>query len=214
VKSSLGSSVKVLIAEELPMKMALSEWRARPKVSNNLKMCSVARISPEKNTLYALERLLQVKNSKVTYDIYGPIYNDNYWVQCKKVIERMPENINVNYMGSIQGEKVLETLANYHVMFMPTNGENFGHTILESFMAATPVIISQNTPWKSLELVNAGWDLSLNMPQNFVAVIEKLAEMDQESYNLWSESALNYADKFMKNNSILEQNIKLFEDEH
>ncbi len=213
VKKVLGNDIKVMIAEELPMKISLSVWKPRPKEADMLRLCSVARISPEKNTLYALERLAEVKNVHVSYDIYGPVYNEEYWSECKKVIERMPANVTINYKGSLQGDKVLETLGHYHAMFMPTNGENFGHTILESFMAATPVIISQNTPWRALETAKSGWDLSLQEPESFVDTIVKLAAMDQATFDLWSESAQRFAERFMKNNSILEQNIKLFEDE-
>lgn len=213
VKKVLGNDIKVMIAEELPMKISLSEWKPRQKEINVLKLCSVARISPEKNTLYALERLAEVKNVRVSYDIFGPVYNEEYWSECKKVIERMPENVTIRYMGSLQGDKVLETLGLYHAMFMPTNGENFGHTILESFMAATPVIISQNTPWQALESAKSGWDLPLQEPESFVDTIGKLAAMNQTTFDQWSESAQRFAERFMKNNSILEQNIKLFEDE-
>jgi glycosyltransferase involved in cell wall biosynthesis len=96
---------------------------------------------------------------------------------------------------------------------MPTNGENFGHTILESFMASTPVIISRNTPWRNLETSKSGWDLPLEDDSTFVAAINQLIEMDQSTYEMFSKASLQYAHEFMQNNSILEQNIKLFADE-
>ena len=40
-------------------------------------------------------------------------------------------------------------------MFLPSKGENFGHIIMESLAASTPVIISDLTPWKDLENARA-----------------------------------------------------------
>ena len=34
----------------------------------------------------------------------------------------------------------------YDLLFLPTKGENFGHVILESMSAGTPVLISDTTP--------------------------------------------------------------------
>jgi glycosyltransferase involved in cell wall biosynthesis len=213
VKEVFGSKVKVIVAEELPMKMELDKWEQRNKDNGILKLCSVARISPEKNTLYALNCLKTIGHGNIDYDIYGPVYNQDYWNDCLKSIQEMPKNIKVNYKGSIPGEEVLPALKNYHAMFMPTTGENFGHTILESFMAATPVIISENTPWRGLQSKKVGWDLPLQKIDNFHEAIKLLLQMNQEEYNEWSQGALDFAKVFMQDNSIRDQNIKLFENE-
>lgn len=44
---------------------------------------------------------------------------------------------------------------------MPTFNENYGHAIVESFVAGLPVVISDRTPWRNLEKINAGWDIPL-----------------------------------------------------
>jgi glycosyltransferase involved in cell wall biosynthesis len=173
-------------------------------------LASVARISPEKNTKYALEVLTQCTKGLISYDIFGPVYDENYWDECLDVIKKMPANVTVTYKGSLQGDQVLDTLSNYHCMFMPTNGENFGHTILESFMSSTPVIISQNTPWRELSNKNAGWDLALDKPADFVETIQMVLDANQDDYNKFSEGALNFAKAFMSDTSILEQNKRLF----
>lgn len=213
VRLSIGSKAEIMIAEELPMKIELAPWKSRIKQKGVLNLCSVARISPEKNTLYAIEVLKKCTNGLIVFDIYGPVYNEEYWNQCKNVIAELPDNVKVNYKGSIPGDQVLSMLSTYHAMFMPTNGENFGHTILESFMASTPVIISRNTPWRNLETSKSGWDLPLEDDSTFIAAINQLIEMDQSTYEMFSKASLQYAHEFMQNNSILEQNIKLFEDE-
>ena len=62
----------------------------------------------------------------------------------------MPENIQVSYKGSVESDKVPGILKDYHFFLMPSEGENFGHGILEALTAACPVIISDKTPWTDL----------------------------------------------------------------
>lgn len=213
VQEVMGSNSKVIVAEELPMKILLNEWKPRLKNKNELRLVSVARISPEKNTRYALEVLSACKQGNIIYDIFGPVYEEGYWNECLEIISKMPDNVKVNYHGSLPGEQVLEKLSNYHLMFMPTTGENFGHTILESFMAATPVLISNKTPWLNLSDKKAGWDIPLNNSDLFVKTIEYLAGLSQDDYNIHSQKAMELAQEFMNDKSILKQNIRLFENE-
>lgn len=210
VRKAIGSKAQIMVAEELPMKMELADWKPRRKNKGELSLVSVARISPEKNTKYALDVLLHCKHGLISYDIFGPVYDENYWNECLDVIKKMPANVTVTYKGSLQGDQVLETLSNYHCMFMPTNGENFGHTILESFMSSTPVIISQNTPWRNLPAHTAGWDLALDKPADFVETIQLVLNANQDEYNKTSEGALTFAKAFISDTSILEQNKRLF----
>jgi glycosyltransferase involved in cell wall biosynthesis len=213
VKNALGKKARVVVAEELPMKADLSKRDGITKMEGKLRMCSFARISPEKNTKYALEVLMHCKDHEVIYDIYGPVYNENYWQECQQVIAKLPSNIKVKYKGSLPGDQVFERLKEYHVMFMPTTGENFGHVILESLMAARPVIISNNTPWRDLPGKNAGYDLPLVNKQAFAEAVEHFAGMAQQEYDDFSLGALEHARAFIANNDILQQNINLFRDE-
>jgi glycosyltransferase involved in cell wall biosynthesis len=213
IKKSAGKNAKVMIAEELPMKIELETWSSKTKSAGELSIASVARISPEKNTLFALEVLSRCTSGNITYDIFGPVYDQEYWKQCLAVIDRMPAGVKVTYKGSLPGNLVLDALRSYHLMFMPTTGENFGHTILESFMAATPVLISDKTPWLLPEKKQSGWALPLDDKEEFVNIINKLTLMNGDEYNHYSLGAHNKAVEFMADQSVLQQNIKLFEDE-
>jgi glycosyltransferase involved in cell wall biosynthesis len=211
--NATGKHSKVMIAEELPMKIELEPWTAKEKKTDELNIVSVARISPEKNTLFALEVLSHCSKGNINYDIYGPVYDQDYWNKCLNLIENLPANVKVNYKGSIPGHQVLSILNKNHLMFMPTTGENFGHTILESFMAATPVLISDKTPWILPAEKKSGWALPLDNKEEFVNIIEQLMEMNSEDYNHFSLGARQKAVDFMADQSVLKQNIKLFQDE-
>ena len=115
--------------------------------------------------------------------------------------------------SSIPGEQVLDMFNTVHFMFLPTTGENFGHTILESFMSATPVIISNNTPWKNLEQEKIGWELPLEDINLFAEKITEVVNMEQEQYDILSKHSLEYAFNFINDDTIKLQNDVLFNDE-
>jgi len=213
VKVVAGPKAQVIVAEEMPMKMKMEAWKPRIKESGKLKLLSVARIAPEKNTKFAIEILKGCNQGEIVYDIYGPVYEQEYWKECKEQITLLPANVTVNYKGSLRGEMVLEAMANYHFMFLPTTGENFGHTILESFIASTPVIISNKTPWQNLAGIQAGWEIPLDKKEIFVEKLDVAIAMNQEAYNTLSQHTLEFAREFVNDKSIFEQNKRLFEDE-
>ena len=209
VRRALGEEIPVMVAANLPSKNLLEKLPPREKKAGMLRLVNVARIAPEKNLLYALEVLKQVKQ-QVTFDFYGPVYDQEYWAQCKLVMDELPQNVSANYKGSIESGKVISMLSSYHMMFMPTQGENFGHIILQSLSAGCPVIISDQTPWKRLIEGNVGWDCDLQFKEIFADNIDHSAALGQQEYNEMSEAAFRYAAKYSRNDEILQQNRLLF----
>ena len=209
IKNHFGSQAKIKTASNLPKKITANIDKIKIKEKGKVRLINIARIAPEKGLLYALEILRNVK-AKVDFDIYGPVYNEKYWKLCQKIIHQLNDNIHVTYKGSIPGEKIQEILSNYHFMLMPTKGENFGHVIFESMSAGCPVIISDKTPWNNLMEQQAGWDISLLEPSNFVEAVEQCCRMDNEEYKKWSAGAMVFVKDFLIKNEIFEHNRQLF----
>ncbi|MFD2244904.1 glycosyltransferase family 4 protein [Pontibacter ruber] len=211
IQDIFGKTQPVIVAPNLPKPAKTGSIVKRDKLKGELKLVSIARISPEKNTKYALEALEDCRfDGSILFDIYGPIYNEAYWEECQEVIKRLPDNISVNYKGSLDSSKVVETLCRYHAMFMPTRGENFGHIILESFSSGCPVLISDQTPWKGLSALKVGYDLPLSNTEGFVQTIQTLLLKEQDVFDMWSEQAFNYAQQFIHNKEAVEQNHQMF----
>ncbi|WP_162056428.1 glycosyltransferase family 4 protein [Pontibacter pamirensis] len=207
IVQALGTEAKVVIAPNLPKKAHTLVNEKRMKCKGELKLISVARISPEKNTKYALEVLERCAGvGKVTFDIFGPVYNAAYWKECQEVVQRLPKNVEVNYKGSLESGRVANTLTNYHALLMPTRGENFGHIILESFTAGCPVIISDQTPWKNLTGLGIGYDLPLDNMDDFVEAIHELSQKEQENYDTSSEKAYLYSQQFLNDEKAVRLN--------
>ncbi|MFD2999134.1 glycosyltransferase [Pontibacter toksunensis] len=203
----IGAKANVVIAPNLPKKAVALANEQRPKHKGELKLISVARISPEKNTKFALEVLERCEGiGSIKFDIFGPVYNTNYWNECQEIIQRLPLNVIVNYRGSLKSESVAATLKNYHALLMPTRGENFGHIILESFTAGCPVIISDQTPWQNLSSLSIGFDLPLTNIKEYIKAISFYTEMKQEEYDFHSELAYEYSQKFLNDEQAIKQN--------
>ncbi|MCW3082849.1 MAG: glycosyl transferase family protein [Bacteroidetes bacterium] len=209
IRAICGDKMQIRTAANLPQKNSISAFSKREKEMGKLRMVNVARIAPEKNLLCALQVLKQVKE-EVEFDFYGPVYDQEYWSECKLVLDELPQNVKANYKGSIDSGKVPKLLKNYHFMFMPTTGENFGHIILQSLSAGTPVIISDQTPWKHLPEKHTGWDLPLDKPSAFAEAIDSCASMAQADYDRMSKAAYQQALEYVNNPAIIEQNRHLF----
>ena len=80
-------------------------------------------------------------------------------------------------------------------------------------MASTPVIISNNTPWKNLEQQKIGWELPLDNVDLFADKITEAVNMEQEEYDVLSKHSLEYAFNFINDDTIKLQNDVLFNDE-
>lgn len=192
----------------LPVKGLHSSIEKKP---NELKLVYVARIHPTKNTLKAIEWLGGLSGN-VQYDIYGSIENEMYWKQCQDAIARLPQNITVRYMGVIDHDQVASTIAGYHAYYMPTTGENFGHSIVEAMLMGKPVVISDQTPWTDVN-GNGGFAISLNDEKAFITALEELVDMNIDKYSVLSGQIENYIKGKLNVDDIIHQYIIAFDGE-
>jgi len=202
------NNVKVLIAPNLPnLSIQASD---QPPYSGVLKIISVSRISPMKNLTFALEALKNIKGP-VEFSVYGLIDDHEYWKSCQQIIERLPSNISVNVYGALDNSSVLDKLSQHHLFFLPTQGENYGHAIVEAMMAGLPVLISQATPWRNLTENEVGWDLSLNEKELFVEAIGRFRSNMAQGLFLDRQKISNWIKNKIKDSSTIRLNIELFE---
>lgn len=208
-----GNNARVFIAPNLPP-LVHQPGNLPPKnekIKGLLNILFLSRVSRKKNLDGAL-KILNGLGGKICFDIYGPLEDKVYWEECQKCISRLSGNTEVRYCGTLEHEKVSSVMREYDLLFLPTLGENFGNVILEAFCAGCPVLISDQTPWRNLEEKNIGWDLPLGRPELFRAVLKKCIDMEKEEYQIWSEKAMNYGLKTLKNSEVVLQNRGLFYD--
>jgi len=204
----IGNTTKVIIAQNLPEQTNIT-YSKKTKEKNQLKMVFIGRIAQEKNTLFAIE-VLKKCTQNIELDIYGPIYNQDYFEKCKNAINQLPTNIVIKYKGVLNHDLLNHTLKNYHVIYLPSTGENFGHSIIEGMSNSCVPIISDKTPWKNLEQKAIGFDIDLNQPNKFTEAIDNLAKMECNEFNKLSENAYNFSQNIINDNQLKEDYNKLF----
>ena len=180
-------STDIVYAPNLPRKLVLDKLPRRMKKAGELSLVAMARISPEKNIHFAIECLMGCKG-KVCFDVYGAVYDEEYFRQCQRLASSLPDSIELNFRPSIPTEQVMEVIQRYHFVFLPTTGENFGHSILEGFAAQTPALISNRTPWRDLAVKGLGFDLPLDRKDLFIEALQTAVSLTEDQYSRYPQA--------------------------
>lgn len=204
IQIALDLPIKVIDLDRSPLNYITSDQK-----SNDLRIIFLSRICSKKNIDYALRILSQVKVN-VRFDIYGPLESLEYWEICKKIIHTMPPHITVTYCGSVIPADIPDTFAQYDLFFFPTRGENYGHVIAESLSVGTPVLISDQTPWRNLEADGLGWDFSLQDSIAFINTIEQWALTPSAERHTLRTSIASKTRNLLLNQDSIVANRKLF----
>lgn len=201
---------KIIIAPNLSNTDQSTGPIARPhQPGEPLKVIFLSRISPMKNLDFALQ-VLGTVHSKIIFNIYGPVREEDYWKHCQQLIADLPAHISVTYHGSVEPAHVPEVIASHDLFFLPTRGENYGHVIAEAMSAGTPVLIANTTPWRNLEQAGIGWDLPLDAEQPFAECIDHCADLDVAAYREWRCRIQQFAKGGLNDPKIIEANRYLF----
>jgi hypothetical protein len=74
----------------------------------------------------------------------------------------------------------------------------------------TPVILSDETPWVNLSEAHAGFDISLDDRERWVAVLQACVDMDQHTYAAYLHGARGYGRRFSTEEAV-SQHLAMFE---
>jgi len=184
----------------------------RDKISKSIKVLYIGRIHPIKNLNFVLKTLNEVSSS-VSLTVIGESLNDSYWLECSDIISKLRSDFKVTYIDKVPHSKIESVIHEHHLFFLPSKGENFGHSILESLSAGRPVLISDQTPWIDLTGDKAGWDLKLKDFYGFKQVIEEVSLMNNDLINIWASGAWRLASDVKNNSECIDEYMKLFEGE-
>ena len=118
--------------------------------------------------------------------------NINYYDHSKSGNDvNKVKDVNLVLTGALYDTEKKSIFCNANIFINPSNFENFGMTIAEALNYNLPVIISKNTPWKSVERENCGW-LLVRSNKNLESVLKialktslsKLKQMGDNSSKL------------------------------
>jgi glycosyltransferase involved in cell wall biosynthesis len=179
------------------------------KQPGELKCLFVSRISPKKNLLYLISFLKSIKE-KVTLTIVGPVETEGYWEECKRTITTLPSNVTVEYKGAVPNHQLPDVYRQHHLFVLPTHGENFGHVIFESLINGRPLLISDQTPWRSLTEKRVGWDWGLNNTIGFTNALQQAASWDQAAFDAYCNASWQFAADYIRDSSLKKEYLSLF----
>jgi glycosyltransferase involved in cell wall biosynthesis len=202
-----GQLQQIVVAGNIP-RPPLPEVKGLAKHTGSLQLLYLSVITAKKQLLESLQAMVQVPaHCTIQLTIVGPVKEADYWAKCQAVIKQMPPNVQVAYAGDVHPQQVPSVMQQHHMLLLMSKGENFGHALFESMAVGRPIITSHHTPWNHLETRQAGWNLELHeLPQ----MIEKMAMMDQASYDLYCTSAHRMATDYFSQQDFIQQYQHLF----
>ncbi len=187
-----GEAARIRIIPNLPSTPITSALTVHlPKQPGSLRIVFLSRISRKKNLHFALETLREMSEN-VEFDIYGPLEDDIYWAECQAIVATLPTNIRVQYRGFVPFEQTIAVINGYHLFYLPTLHENYGHVIAEALAAGCPVLISNRTPWNDLEDFGAGWALPLDDQPAFSLVLKQMCALNDVDFAARREQVAKY----------------------
>jgi glycosyltransferase involved in cell wall biosynthesis len=200
IRRHFGQKITVRTAPDLPSParpMSEEADSKAVKTPGSVSLTFVARIVRIKNLHYLLEVLARIEHGSVKLTIVGPVEDREYWAKCQKLIDSLPQNIQVEITGPVQHEAVSDILTGSHFLVHPTLNENFGYVLLEGLAAGCPVIVSDRTSWRGITEQNAGFVLPLDDEDVWLETIERCICMDAASYRDMSIGARHFAEHFV-----------------
>ncbi len=198
---------RIAVAPNLPAVLP-SEKPVYTGLEGGLRFVTIARVAKEKNTLLAVEAMQEMRGP-VALNWYGPTYDEPYLNDCRKVVNEL-KHVEVNFAGSISPEEIPARFAEAHVFYLPTTGENFGHSILEALMHGLPVLISNKTPWNAVQDAGAGWVVEPGH-EELSRVLKDIEAMSYEELKEMSENAYNFASEYLASSKAEEASKAMFD---
>lgn len=209
IKKVMGDHVTVVQAGNLPGRQ--SPFRpCSEKEPGSLKMTYVGRMHPLKNLSYLLQALEKTRPARIELTVIASMEDREYWRKCQDIIGRLPSGIAVRLIEDMPHEEIEDVVVSGHIFAYATKGENFSHSIFGALSAGRPVLISDQTPWRDLEAVHAGWDLPLDDPDAFVVRVDRAVDMDLETLNGWCRGAWDFAHDYLEHAGLKKAYIGLF----
>ena len=212
IQHVFGEKAKIKVAINLThAELGSPEELSNKKDKEKIRFVFLSRISEKKNLKFALSLFQNISNpEKMSFDIFGPIEDDDYWKSCQEIIKKL--NIDVQYHGELTYEEVKPTFEKYHCMILPTQHENFGHVFIESWANGCMTLISDQTPWRNLQSQQVGFDLPLDKRDEFVKSIEEISQYSPQEIDARIKHCVEFSRSIIWNEENIQKNLNLFDE--
>lgn len=162
-----------------------------------LRISYLSRIHPNKGLLDAIKALAQAE-VECFFDVYGVIDSPDYWAQCVRALNTLPNQVVWQAKGAYDPTEVFDIVSLSDLVLMPTRGESFGRAIAECMSVGCPMVLSSKTLWTSTAQ-QGGW--VADSPKEMAAAITSAStEDDGQRYQRRSLVLESYRKWYLANN--------------
>lgn len=183
---AIGAKAAYIIAEDLPR----SRVPGSPmRTYHPLRIVFLSRICEHKGLLIAIQA---IKTSGIDcfFSVCGPVQEPEYWHECKHRLQ----GLTWEYKGDIPADDVQNELSRHDIMLLPTKSENYCHVIFEALSVGCIPVISDTTPWGSVQEAGAGFVLERSVKQ-FAEALKAMAVAPPDQLREMARSAVSLAQK-------------------
>ncbi len=206
IKRSIKGHPAVQMVYDFPA-MLQPSFTPIEKQQGYLKCLFVSRVVQKKNLLFLIKAMAHV-SQRIDLTIAGPIEDLPYWNECLQAIKALPEQITVQYIGSVPNSQLGVIYQQHHLFVLPTLGENFGHVIFDAFINGRPVLISNKTPWQNLSEKKAGRVIDISEEKSLRDSLAFFAAMDNETMAEWCRQAWLFGHQHIEGSKQLKEQYK------
>jgi len=171
---------------------------SRPNSSRcrkTLKLLSVGRIHPQKNTLELVKAVCSLKEFEIQLDLIGSIYEKEYFKKCMSEVEKTGA-ANVNFVGTLPIDEVLERYQHYDILCMPSVVEGVSMALIEAASRGLPALITKGVGNHQEVIADkAGLLTGLDadsIAEELTQILKNRASLDTLSFNAYISATKRY----------------------
>lgn len=163
-------------------------------------MLFLSRIDPKKGLDLLLDALSGMGSNTSQWKLIivgdGPSnYQKELDLKQKRLSKSLP---NIEWIGGVWGRARWKYLQAADVFCLPTHSENFGIAVLESMLVGTPVVTTDQTPWKDFREVHGVSICSTNVPSltsellGAMDIAEKWGDSERSKLGSWAHARFSW----------------------
>ena len=171
---------------------------------NKKNLLYLGRIHPKKNletVINSFSKISKNINNKIKFIIVGT-GNLNYINKLKDQTKKLKIEDRVIFTGFKDQFEKLYYFKNAKYLILASHSENFGNVILESISNSTPVLVSDNLPWRIIKDYNLGFYFKI---KDLNKTLVKAFNIENSKY----KKMFKFRNKFL-NNFSAEKNVYLY----
>jgi glycosyltransferase involved in cell wall biosynthesis len=209
IRREIGASARIAVARNMREAPQIGDGVCLRLREDALSIVFLSRIARKKN-LECLIHALALARASCTLTIAGPIADSGYWSACEQLIKDTGLSGSVEYVGEMEPEDVISFVSRFDLFVLPSLGENFGHVVLESLLAGTPVVVSDQMPWRIVADHGAGLVAEIDQPQKVATAVERIAALSPAAHFEMRQRALELGQECLDNTDAFTSNVELF----